>query len=249
MDWFRRLPMWCLLITVMISGIVLILIYNNSSQSQKETWYFVVLHEIGFAAIIASILGFSVDFWLKSAIARDVFEATLGYILPKQFRDEVSRITSYKFVCEAHFLIVNIEIVEPGVVRVTSMSERTLKNITAYAEKYRNRVHVDEWGFRTGNSEILECTSQLQGGEPLKSEARKTDEYTVLAETNELTVEPGQLLKLCSKWVEYRRDNDVCYYHFSTPTFNPEVEIRLPEQHLDYTMGFGTPHGMLTASH
>lgn len=237
--WYRDVPLWVTLLALLIVGLVIIAISAGFPADVQAAWYGVVLHEIGFASIIASLLGLTIDFWLKAAIARDVFEATLGYILPPQFRDEARRIIGYKFLCEQHLLVVTLEQVNSEAVKVTSMIERKLKNITAYPEKCRNYAHIDEWRFSEGQSEIVECTIQAEGGEPLQSGSPVRDAYTVRAETPEISVEPGQTVKLCSKWIEYRRTNDVSYYHFSAPTVQPEIDVRIPPQ-LDHMFGFGT---------
>jgi hypothetical protein len=86
-----------------------------------------------------------------------VFEVAIGHVLRPEFRNEVSRITGYKFLCEQHVLLVEVHQPENHVVEVITSVERIARNITAYAEKQHAYLHIDDWGFNEGSSEILEC--------------------------------------------------------------------------------------------
>src|SRR5262249_48622501 len=153
-------------------------------------WDYGVIHELGIALIVAAVLGFTIDFTLKTAIARDVFEATLGYILRPEFRNEVSRITGYTFLCERHVLVVEIKLLGNHVVEVMSTMERKLMNITSYPEKRRNSIHIDDWGFDNGPSEILECNATFQG-QRFEGRPTKTEPFRLKQETKEVTVGPN----------------------------------------------------------
>jgi hypothetical protein len=91
-------------------------------------WDYGITSEIGAAFVIAAILGFTVDRWLKAELRTDAFLAAIGHILEPEFRAEVSRIVGYKIICEGHSQWVEITLVENNVVRVTTSVERTLRN-------------------------------------------------------------------------------------------------------------------------
>ena len=120
------------------------------------TWDYGISSEIGVALVIASILGFTIDRWMKAELRTDVFQASLGYVLQPEFRDEVSRIIGYKLICERHDLLVKIEKVSADTVKLTSSVERTIRNKSSYSEEIGNYVAVDEWGFSAGTSDILD---------------------------------------------------------------------------------------------
>src|SRR5215831_11394744 len=50
----------------------------------------------------------------------------------------------------------------------------------------------------------------------------------------------GATATLRSKYIEYKRTNDISFYHSSTPTVNPEIEVKCPGFECD--IGFGTPN-------
>jgi hypothetical protein len=200
-----------------------------------------ITSEIGVAFLVAAILGFTIDRWLKAELRDETFLAAIGQILEPEFRAEVSRIIGYKLICESHHLLVEIETTENGLVRVTTSLERKIRNKSAYPEEIQNMAHIDEWGLRqAGKSEIIECTLNING-DVVSAGDPKTDAYTVLRETEKRTLKPNQTAILRGKWVEYKSTNDALYYHFAAPTINPEIEVRGTKE-LDCNFGFGTPN-------
>ena len=117
-----KLPPWAILALFLVLGLVLIFIPHFF----EWRWDYGIVPEIGVAFVIASILGFTIDRWLKAETRRDVFLASIGHVLLPEFRDEVSRIVGYALICERHFLLIKIESIGSGLVRITSHVERTI---------------------------------------------------------------------------------------------------------------------------
>jgi hypothetical protein len=172
-----------LLTAIFIIGLVLILVVHWF----QIQWDFGLLHEIGSAFIVAAVLGFSIDVTLHTAIARDVFEATLGHILRPEFRNEVSRITGYKFLCEQHVLVIAVRQLENNVVEVVTGVERAARNITAYAEKQSAYLHIDDWGFSEGQSEILDCRLMMNG-EKYEGKKVETEPFRIKYASKEVSI-------------------------------------------------------------
>ena len=86
-----------------------------------------VIRDLGTAVFIAAMLGLTIDRWLKTQIARDVFQAALGYFLPQEFREEVANVARFKFLCERHVAKLHIKDIGDGSVQLTNSIERTLK--------------------------------------------------------------------------------------------------------------------------
>jgi hypothetical protein len=93
-----KLPPWLILLALLLGGLVLIVL----SHVWETTWYVKIAAEIGIALLVAGILGFTIDRWLKAELRTDAFLAAIGHILPQEFRAEVSRIISYALICERH---------------------------------------------------------------------------------------------------------------------------------------------------
>jgi hypothetical protein len=230
------LPPWAVLLLFLALGLTLIF-FPHFYQWQ---WDHGIVPEIGVALLVASILGFTIERWMRAELRRDVFLAAVGHLLPPEFRAEVSRIIGYTVICERHLLLVTIDNIGNGVVRITSSVERTIRNRSAYPQDIKNITHIDDWGYhQVGRAEIVECILEIEGvsidaGEP------KINAYSVYRETPEKTLKPDQVANLRSRYIEYKPINDDLHYSFATPTMNPEIEVHVPSD-LDCIFGFGTP--------
>jgi hypothetical protein len=123
-----RIPPWLVLLIFFIFGAILIALPHLG----KWEWDYGIAPEIGVALLTAAILGFTIDRWMKAELRTDAFLAAIGHILAPEFRAEVSRIVGYKLICERHVLLVDIELVESNVVKITSSVERTIRSRNAH---------------------------------------------------------------------------------------------------------------------
>jgi hypothetical protein len=117
-------------------------------ETKSLGWLGAVTREVGAGSITASILGLTVDTFLKGELLRDVFQAAFSYVLPEELRAEVHRVINYKFICKRSYTIVKITRLCDDLVKVEIMHERLIENITKYAESFLVEFQVDEWGFR-----------------------------------------------------------------------------------------------------
>ncbi len=234
-----RLPFWAVLSLMSVTGLTLILV----PSLKRWTWDLGIIKELGIAALVASFLGFTIDRWFKSEIAHDVFVATLGYILPQEFRDEVRRITGYHFICDHHRLIITLEKLNSESVRMTVAVERTMRNITSEQQDFHGIVQVDEWGFAYEKSKIIEC--EVRREEKIVAAFEPTlakfdsEHQTLLAETAPVSVGTRQSVTINSKWVEIKRTNDDTDWTFNYPTTGAEIQVFAPDD-LNVECWFGT---------
>jgi hypothetical protein len=230
-----KLPSWATLTVFLILGAALIFI-SHFYQWQRD---YGITSEIGVAFLVAAILGFTIDRWMKAELRTDAFLAAIGHVLAPEFRAEVSRIVGYKLICEKHLLLINIEHVSNELIKVTTSTERTIRNRSAYPQKINNIAHIDEWGYQVGHSQILECVLKIDGVE-IRAEKPQINSYSVYCETAEKTLKPNQEATLRSKYIDYKPVNDDLHYSFAAPTVNPEIEVHAPDD-LDWFCNFGTP--------
>jgi hypothetical protein len=223
-----------------IAAIGLVLIVLPASWPWWSVRDFGVTRDVGIAVLSASILGFTIDRWLKAEIVSNVFEAAMGYVLPKEFRQEIQNIIGYKFICESHLMIVHIKEIDDGLVKVATSIERASRNISAFPESRTALAHIDEWGFKE-KSQILECQITVEGHEPVRYRSTKShQDMSVSAETESVIVAPGQIVKVLLKYTETKRTNDEISWIFLAPTLSPVIEVQISPI-LDYICRFGTP--------
>lgn len=238
------LPPWAILAAIGAIGLGLLVAGNIGWGSWKDwpVWAHGLSRDIGIALLTTSVLGFTVDRWLKLDIAVDVFKAALGYVMPDDFRDEVRRISEYKLIAEKHSLIFDIQPLDQDTVQVIGMIEKTVRNISSESLPYYALVAIDEWGFTNAKSQILECEVRDEAGNQQKfSIVDIKDKESVLeAKTKTISIPPNGRAFSSSKFIEIRRANDHIMMVSTTPGRNPEIEVRI-SPNFDYTAGFGGP--------
>jgi hypothetical protein len=205
-------------------------------------WESELARDFGIAFIISGVMGATVEFNLRTQLARDVVEAALGYVFPEEFRAEVRQITEYKFFCEKHRMRVKIEFVDSDkdCVRVTIETERRVRNITSQRRPIVGYIHIDEYRFPKEGSKILDCRAWVDGEKYVTFKEIVRDDSTLLAKTDEIYVNPKECGTMASTSVEVKRPNDHMSFVFLSPTRDPEAIIDLPPE-FDCSFGFG-PH-------
>jgi hypothetical protein len=232
-----RAPAWAILSAIGLAGVVLIFLPVLFSGLHDHRALF---EGFGVALVTSFILGFTIDRWMKAEIARDVFSAAVGYMLPEDFRNEVNRIVSYKLFATKHTMRVVLEPI-PGTecVRATIEIERTVQNITGDTQKIKNMSHIDEWDFDCERSRIDVCEIEGPDGEVHSGRNVQALPSRVRMETDEITLFSGQSATLRSKLIEIRRINDHVIVAFTTPIRNPTIVIVAPDS-LQARPGFGS---------
>ena len=87
---------------------VIILLLSIALGNEMGPFPKSVLEHLGTAIFIASVLGFTIDWWLKKQITEDVFQAAMGYELPNDLREELRNVYSNHIICEDHAQTVSI---------------------------------------------------------------------------------------------------------------------------------------------
>lgn len=230
-----RIPPWLVLLSCFVAGLGL----SVAPHIWEWRWDYGITREIGVALIVAAILGFTIDRWLKAELRTDAFLAAIGHVLAPEFRAEVSRIIGYKLICERHYLLVQIKSIGSGLVKINSSAERHIRNKSAYPQTIKSMAHIDDWDYPGGGqAKVTECELEI-GDLVIRAAGSTRDAYSVLSETEEKIIKPDQVAILRTKWEEYKPVNDDLYYHFATPTINPEIEVQLTDD-LECIFGFGT---------
>src|SRR5207302_1982934 len=138
-----RLPYWSVLTILGCGGLFLII----TPGIFEITFDHGISSGIGTALIVASILGATIDRWMKAEIASDVFRATLGYILPVEFHKAIHDLISFRFMCESHEMWYELTAINDDAVEVRVKIERRLHNITNSPQDIEASLDIDEWGF------------------------------------------------------------------------------------------------------
>jgi hypothetical protein len=200
------------------------------------------VEKVAEAIFIAMVLALTVDLFLKKELAKDAFEASIGYVLPKYLRTELTAIYSNQIVCESHDQQVELsQIVQDGV-RVKIRVERKLRNISAVEFTFNPSVHVDEWMFDSLESKIHELAYRTHSGETRTAQvdrvtASEGDVPRWTVELQPATLYPNEFVVVWYCIEETKRRNDVHAFNFRYATNNPRVRVIAPDD-IGWTVEF-----------
>jgi hypothetical protein len=238
----ERLLLWIILGLALGFGMMLIIVPHK----YEWQWDVGILHDVGIAFVVSSILGFTIDTFLKQQISKDVFEAAVGYILPPELREEVRWITSFEFLARKSLHRVTIDDLGNGTVKVSTDIDRELENITSTPKPIRSRADVDEWE-QGQPSEILACEITTPEGRTLECSPVENMGHYLHAETEEVLVRPQQKIRLFYRFIEYKSKNDLITFGLAYPSTNPEIDVTVSPS-LEFEAGFGH-HGETVTMH
>jgi hypothetical protein len=223
----------------------LVLVIGPSPFSWK--WDLGILSDLGKAFVIAGTLGFTIEPWIRKALARDVFNAAFGYYMPDDFKEELRRIASdYKVLCTKHIMNIRINAIADQLVRVNVNIERTFTNIGTSSVPVTAIVWIDELGF-TSPVEITKCTIFDKRGtnhhkfDP--SDIKYRNDYVVKVQSRAMWLRPqddnNDEVTTITEYSVIRRRNDSFVELFLSPTRKPEINIIEHPPELDVKAGFG----------
>jgi hypothetical protein len=237
-----KLPPWFVLVSFAVIGIVGLICLSVPTLLGLVPWQ-TIPSEIGTALLtalfIAAILGFTIDRWMKDELREEAIKATLNAIVLPEFQSELQRIFRYEFLCEYHFMRISIQCIASDQVRVTTSTERRLRNISGGFREIPGSIHIDEWGFEDTKSSIERCSIEDDDGK--KDEAFVTtfpNAYSMRAETAKISVPHDKCVTVRSVFSEIKRMNDHFIGTFSNPTKDPIVQVEISDD-LTYDFDFG----------
>jgi hypothetical protein len=108
------IPRWLILVFIAVVGVTLIVIGNSGGPVEGIwKWLLPTLDGIGIAVVSAAILAGTIENWLLSDLAKNVFLTTVGQHLPVEYgnalKTELLRLASYKIFCERQILRFRFE--------------------------------------------------------------------------------------------------------------------------------------------
>jgi hypothetical protein len=194
------------------------------------------------AIAIASILGATIDGFLKVAIVKDVFQVSLGYLLPEQLRPHMRWIYEHRLICTADFITIELTQDSDDCLRLYGSRTQTLENISNKSVKETPALSIDEWNMPNRKSQILAFTCQTDkdswpDGSVLTTERGDHNNPTVKAK--KFKIDPRQKLYIRSEFEEWKRMTDDFLYHYKYPTNKTHVTVKAPDT-LKYEVAFAT---------
>jgi hypothetical protein len=107
-------------------------------------------------------------------------------------------------------------------------------------------MSLDDWGFPDHRSQVEKCSFDIGDG-PIECEQIERDKHAVEKRTDDISIKPGQELKIVMKGVEIHRNDDSLRMFHAYAAKNPIVELRMPSDFYA-NCSFGVPDERITPS-
>jgi len=243
------------LVIILLVGVIIVALNHLVIALLINGWS-MVIDGIAIAFMTAAILGLTIDRFLKKQIVKDVFEASMGYILAPDLRGEVRTLYELEFICIEHNEIITFKPApSPDLIILHRKMERTFKNITNKKQRLSPKITIVEWFLSDIQSKILDMGA-AKGKERWNKYTLQVDDLINEVVGKLDTGEPSHSIELapketCTVWFEteeVKRATDVHCEYYGWPTINPRIIIRREhgaglEGMLGILVRFGTERG------
>jgi hypothetical protein len=89
-----------------------------------------LVEHLGTAVIVAVMVGATLDIYFSKRLAKNVFETTFGYVMPKYLRAEIRELYKTVIVCEYCVIRVRLKRTDSGDIALEQGTVRNFKNIS-----------------------------------------------------------------------------------------------------------------------
>jgi len=212
---------WLYLLLMAIAGVAILVL----------DWHFDlggIVKEIGTAILAATMLGATIDLWLKKQIVRDVFAAALGYGQDQDVVNELRALSQIRMVVSSYSLDLQLLPVDnqPDELLARVSIRSTFSNKGNKSEPVPLRLGIDEWfGCKPGN--ILKYCLYTSTGERYDGppKVKKTEFGQHIVELPDIVLPENGTCDVEIQFEEIKRRNDSMIGIMRNCTINPRVSI------------------------
>lgn len=159
---------------ILLLGFLLAIVGWQSFEELKGFWPGLAKH-IFEAIAIATFIGLTVEQFLKKQFAKEVFFASVGYVLPEELRPEMRWLCELDDFCTQDTMRCTLTPIGTNSVRFHVHRTQVLKNIGAGTHDVKVGLGIDEWFREESPSRIKKLTILQKGntwppGDQLRSE-------------------------------------------------------------------------------
>jgi hypothetical protein len=122
-----------------------------------------VASSIGSSLISSVIASIAIGWFFQQRLAKDVFEATLGYLLPEELKPELAWIVDQKILCKESLQEFNIKLREQETVMLAVKMHRRYKNFSRQAVPFKLGLSITPAGPLGDASGITEVGYRIDG--------------------------------------------------------------------------------------
>jgi hypothetical protein len=222
---------WVMLVFVLI----LAFLSHSWSENVENEYWKKVLEEFSIALFTAFILGLTIELSFKLQIAKDVFETSFGYLLNPEIKDEVRWIYSMGLMAEEYEQNITITQCKTNkdLVVIEEMVTRIIRNISNEILDINPHIGIHDLFFKEGKSEIVSFfyTIGIKPRVEIKERVIPENYPCVIKTINQdKRLKPNEKIKITWITKTIGRRNDCSYISFASPTKNPKIIIKIPQE-------------------
>lgn len=210
---------------------VLLLVVIDIWHEYRLAQFFIKLLD---ALAISAIIGLFLEEALLREFGRDVFLASIGYLLPKELQPEMVWLSNLKVLCTGDVMRCNLAL-DGQSVKFHVHRTQVVQNISHRLYELPIGLGIDEWFRREGASRIIKFSllSEVEGkGASFEHDFNRTD-FGMNLPKEAPTVYPlekGEKVTIISEFEEFYPRNGYFFMHIKYATRGATVTIDCPSE-------------------
>lgn len=227
------------MITCFFVGLLLIIL------SHYVPWYIcqIVISHIGTAFIVVTIVGFTVEYFLKQQLMQDVFKAAFGYVLPKELVPELQWLCDQTIVTTDNKWDIELKYLDndKDAIIYHAKSTQVRENYGSYPKEIKPSISIDEWFSPKRKSEIIQLSyihnSKKWPEDDIKTLIKPKGNCRIFVEAPAIILEKGDKIYVNYEYEEVKHCNDEHISHVSYITKKSQVTVKKPDD-IEVEVGF-----------
>jgi hypothetical protein len=221
----NKIRLW-LGFTFVVSILLLVILHD----SLKGFWWGDFITRVIDAVAIAAVIGFALEEALLREFGRDVFFASVGYVLPNELRPEMRWLCQLNEMCTQDVMVCRITPIGDSV-KFHVHRTQVVKNIGQHKLELNVGLGIDQWFRSEAESRIMKFAFITEGqnwshaGEPKRSPFG----MNLPDGTPPVLLEKGKEVTIVSEFEEVYPRNGYFFMHMKYATSGARVTVNCPD--------------------
>jgi len=200
-------------------------------QSLHGFWWGDLIIKVLEAIAISSVIGFALEEALLREFGREVFLASVGYVLPKELRPEMRWLCQLNEMCTQDLMICNLTPIGDSV-KFHVHRTQVVKNIGQNRYVLKVGLGIDQWFRRDGESRILKFAFVTEGQSWSHTGNVKKSEFGMNLPDGvpDVLLEKDQEVTISSEFEEVYPRNGYFFMHIKYATAGARITVTCPDE-------------------
>jgi hypothetical protein len=187
-----------------------------------------IVAHIGIALLVAAVLAWIVDRSLKQDLISDAVAAAIGYLLPKQLKDELRSLYDQKFIASQTFNVRLEHFPDKKLVVFHGSYFRNVRNSSGEKAKLTIGGGIDEWLHPEMESRITKWGYTQKGKFTSIPHVKKLLNITYRGSLRQVDVDAGESVEVSMTYELPMYENGLEVLVYQYPIDNSLVTVDIP---------------------